>query len=199
VPPRDPDSRFPAESGNSPFADSQFPATGNRESGIGKSPQKTGKRGIRFPILQCPGTKLEVWVDIVRKVRPIVRHLRVRVGSAIGGSSGSQMVVSKDGGDSAESGAHRIRNFKLKDSRQHPAQNRACCTHTAGYSRFSDLRPIGTPIPVSRPNRETGDFPIPVPGRVGNRKFPLRFRPNRESGERESGISGSGGGRCPEI
>ncbi len=48
---------------------------------------------------------------------------------------------------------------------------------TAGYPRFPDLRPIGIPIPVSRPNRETGpgdlapDFPIPVPGRVGNRKF----------------------------
>jgi hypothetical protein len=62
-----------------------------------------------------------------------------------------------------------------------------------------DLRPIGTPIPVSRPNRpgETGDSPIPVPGQVGNRnlKFPRSpfkvSRPNRELGERELGISGS--------
>ncbi len=76
VPPRDPDSRFPAESiGKRPV--SRFPIPG--QSGIGnrlKSPQKTGKRGIRFPILECPGIK--VLVDIVRKVRPIVRHLRVR-------------------------------------------------------------------------------------------------------------------------
>ncbi len=47
-PNRDPDSRFPAESGNGPIPDSRFPA--DRESGIGKSPKKPGKRGIRFPI-----------------------------------------------------------------------------------------------------------------------------------------------------
>jgi hypothetical protein len=47
-PNRDPDSRFPAESGIGPIPDSRFPA--DRESGIGKSPQKPGKRGIRFPI-----------------------------------------------------------------------------------------------------------------------------------------------------
>ena len=41
-----------------------------------------------------------------------------------------------------------------------------------GYPRFPDLRPIGTPIPDSRPNRETGDFPIPDFGRIGNRGFP---------------------------
>ena len=74
-------------------------------------------------------------------------------------------------------------NPHLKDLRQHPAQDRACCTHTAGYPRFPDLRPIGTPIPVSRPNRETGDFPISVPGRSGlgiGNSLPVS-RPNRES------------------
>ncbi len=77
-------------------------------------------------------------------------------------------------------------------ARRPPAQDRACCTHTAGYPRFPDLRPIGAPIPVSRPNRETGDFPIPVPGRSGiGNSLPVS-RPNRESGERELGISGSG-------
>ncbi len=110
-------------------------------------------------------------------------------------------------------------NLHLKDLRQHPAQDRACCTHTAewvrtgplprgssavwvvpslkllpagppqkthtaGYPRFPDLRPIGAPSPVSRPNRETGDFPIPVPGRSGiGNSLPVS-RPNRESGER---------------
>jgi hypothetical protein len=53
-PNRDPDSRFPAdrETARFPIPDSR--PIGNREigreSGIGKSPQKTGKRGIRFPI-----------------------------------------------------------------------------------------------------------------------------------------------------
>ena len=41
-----------------------------------------------------------------------------------------------------------------------------------GYPRVPDLRPIGTPIPDSRPNRETGDFPIPDFGRIGTRGFP---------------------------
>ena len=49
------------------------------------------------------------------------------------------------------------------------------------YPRFPDLRPIGTPIPDSRPNRETGDFPIPDFGRIGNRGFPPRF-PAKKSG-----------------
>ena len=37
------------------------------------------------------------------------------------------------------------------------------------------------------PNRETGDFPIPVPGRVGNWKFPPRF-------PAKPGIGGAGTG-----
>jgi hypothetical protein len=76
-------------------------------------------------------------------------------------------------------------NRHFKDSRQHPAQDRTCCTHTDGYPRFPDLRPIGTPIPDSRPNREMGDFPIPDSGRVGNRGFPPRF-------PAKSGIGGTG-------
>jgi hypothetical protein len=69
------------------------------------------------------------------------------------------------------------------------------CTHIAGYPRFPDLRPIGTPIPVSRPKRETARFPIPDsgtgPSGIGS-SLPVS-RPNRESGERELGISGSEG------
>ena len=60
-----------------------------------------------------------------------------------------------------------------------------------GYPRFPDLRPIGTPIPDSRPNRETGDFPISAESGIGD-SLP-DSRPNRESGERELGISNSGG------
>jgi hypothetical protein len=48
-------------------------------------------------------------------------------------------------------------------------------SHRRVSPRFPDLRPIGAPIPDSRPNRESGDFPIPVPGQVGNRGFPPRF------------------------
>jgi hypothetical protein len=55
-PNRDPDSRFPAEREAAcfPIPDSRFPTPGH--SGIGKSPPKPGKRGIRFPILECPGS-----------------------------------------------------------------------------------------------------------------------------------------------
>ena len=69
-------------------------------------------------------------------------------------------------------------NLHLKDSRQHPAQGRACCTHTRRV------------FPISRfaANRETGDFPIPDSdsGRVGNRGFPPRF-------QAKSGIGGTPG------
>ncbi len=76
-------------------------------------------------------------------------------------------------------------NLHLKDSRQHPAQDRACCTHTAGYPRFPGLRPIGAPgdsrfpaesgnggfpdsrIPADRA-RES-EIPSPFPGQIGNR------------------------------
>jgi len=62
----------------------------------------------------------------------------------------------------------------LKDLRQHSAQDRGCCTHTEGYPRFPDLRPIGTPIPVPGRIGKRG-FPIPDSGRVGNRGFPSPF------------------------
>jgi hypothetical protein len=76
-------------------------------------------------------------------------------------------------------------NRHLRDSRQHPAQDRAWCTHTEGYPRFPDLRRIGTPIPDSRPNRESGILCVPIPGPIGNRGFPPRF-------PAESGIGGTG-------
>ena len=138
--------------------------------------------GPRFPSDVRASTAVNSdrsWVDIVRKVRPIVHHLRVRVVILHRPVFGSlRRKVPVGGGQ----------NLHLKDFRQHPAQDRACCTHTAtaGYPRFPDLRPIGAPIPVSRPNRETGDFPIPdsrpigpadresevpspFPGQIGNR------------------------------
>jgi hypothetical protein len=97
----------------------------------------------------------------------------------------------------------RTQNPHLTDSRQHPTQDRACCTHTAGYDpRFPDSRPIGTPVPVPGPR-------FPFPGRIGERgisRFPFpaaesgignslpvsKSRPNRESGEREFGVSRAG-------
>ena len=54
-----------------------------------------------------------------------------------------------------------------------------------GYPRFPDLRPIGTPIPDSRPNRESGIPCFPIPGQIGNRGFPPRFLA-------KSGIGGTG-------
>jgi hypothetical protein len=84
----------------------------------------------------------------------------------------------------------------------------------------AEIRP-GTPIPGSRPNRETGDFPIPIPGRIGDREIPekpgksfpkiLIYRPGNprpaESGPRfpfpaESGNGDSlfpPGGRVAEL
>ncbi len=56
----------------------------------------------------------------------------------------------------------------FKDARQHPAQDRACCTHAEGHPRFPDLRPIGTPDSRSRPHRETGVLCFPVPAKPGN-------------------------------
>jgi hypothetical protein len=52
---------------------------------------------------------------------------------------------------------------------------------TASQTRKSPARRIGTPIPDSRPNRESG---IPCfPAKIGNRGFPPRFpAKNRESG-----------------
>ncbi len=58
----------------------RFPA--NRESGIGNresgNPPQNGKTGDPIIDSRFPS---DLWVDImiVRKVRPIVRHLRVRV------------------------------------------------------------------------------------------------------------------------
>jgi hypothetical protein len=79
-------------------------------------------------------------------------------------------------------------NPHLRDSRQHPAHDRACCTHTAGYyPRCPDLRPIGTPIQVPVPGRigtrkrGISRFPFPAESGIGN-SLPVS-RPNRESGD----------------
>ena len=69
-------------------------------------------------------------------------------------------------------------NPHLKDFRQHPAQDRACCTHTAGYppaiSRFAARANRG-PRAVSRSRPESGNggfpdsrFPIPAESGIGD-------------------------------
>jgi hypothetical protein len=70
-------------------------------------------------------------------------------------------------------------NPHLKDSRQHPAQDRVSCTHTAlqGIPDFPICGQSGPRFPVrnggfpdsrSRPSRES-EIPSPFPGRIGNR------------------------------
>jgi hypothetical protein len=97
-----------------------------------------------------------------------------------------------------------------RDSRQHPAQDRAAHflsrltrRPVGGYSPIcgeSGPGPRG-PFPVSRPNRETddhdqNDFPIPIPAESesGNGVSFYVSRPNRESGEWElaGGFPGRG-------
>ena len=65
---------------------------------------------------------------------------------------------------------------------QHPAQDRSCCARTRRVS------------PISRfaANRETGDFPIPDSESEIGDSLPVS-RPNRKSGERKLRISGSDG------
>ncbi len=94
-----------------------------------------------------------VWVDIVRIVRPIVRHPRVVV---LEPSAGSCQLRRKVGGGE---------NRHLKDSRQHAAQDRACSVYSHGrvspISRFAVNRGPG---PISR-------FQAPFPdstGGIGN-------------------------------
>jgi hypothetical protein len=67
-------------------------------------------------------------------------------------------------------------NRHFKDSRQHPAQDRACCTHTKGIPDFK--------FPICS---ESGNPPSPDSGRIGNRGFPPRF-------PAKSGIGGTGTG-----
>ena len=81
-PNRDPDSRFPAdrETARFPIPDSR--PIGNRESGNPPQNRENGGSDSRFPSDVRASTAVnsdKAWVDIVRKVRPIVRHLRVRV------------------------------------------------------------------------------------------------------------------------
>jgi hypothetical protein len=67
---------------------------------------------------------------------------------------------------------------------QHPAQDRSCCARTRRVS------------PISRfaANRETGDFPIPdsESAEIGD-SLPVS-RPNRKSGERKLRISAGSDG-----
>jgi hypothetical protein len=73
-------------------------------------------------------------------------------------------------------------NRHLRDLMQHPAQDHSCCAHTRRVS------------PISRfaANRETGDFPIPDSESEIGDSLPVS-RPNRKSGERKLRISGSDG------
>ena len=73
-------------------------------------------------------------------------------------------------------------NLHLRDLMQHPAQDHSCCAHIRRVS------------PISRfaANRETGDFPIPDSESEIGDSLPVS-RPNRKSGERKLRISGSDG------
>jgi hypothetical protein len=91
-------------------------------------------------------------------------------------------------------------NPHLKDSRQHPAQDRACCTHTAGYyPRCPDLRPIGTPVPVpGRIGKRPGGisrFPFPAESGIGNSLPVSRPIGNRGDGNCQWGFPGPSGRR----
>jgi hypothetical protein len=73
-------------------------------------------------------------------------------------------------------------NLHLRDLMRHPAQDHSCCAHTRRVP------------PISRfaANRETGDFPIPDSESEIGDSLPVS-RPNRKSGERKLRISGSDG------
>ena len=77
-------------------------------------------------------------------------------------------------------------NLHLRDLMQHPAQDHSCCARIRRVS----------PISRFAASRETGDFPIPdseseIGPEVGD-SLPVS-RPNRKSGERKLRISGSDG------
>jgi hypothetical protein len=75
-------------------------------------------------------------------------------------------------------------NRHLRDLMQHPAQDHGCCARTRRVS----------PISQFAANRETGDFPVPdseSESEIGD-SLPVS-RPNRKSGERKLRISGSDG------
>jgi hypothetical protein len=148
------DGSQPGHLGNPRRAARGTPIPGPGTAIPGPSPDRIGKRGIsRFPIPAESG---------IGDSLPVSRPNREWGGTGIGdfrvwssSSIGRSLALSlrrKAGGG---------RNLHLKDSRQHSAQDRACCTHTRRVS------------PISRfaANRATGDFPIP-----------RRFRPSRESG-----------------
>jgi hypothetical protein len=74
------------------------------------------------------------------------------------------------------------------ESTRYSARNSAL--NLTAQTRKSPARRIGTPIPDSRPNRDSGIPCFPAKSGIGD-SLPDSRRPNRESGERELGISGS--------
>ena len=130
----------------------------------------------------CLGIK--VWVDngldIVRKVRPIVRHLiDHHPPSAVPDS-----LIKKRGGGPESA----FQGLKATFS---PGSRLLYSHWHRGVSPISRFAANRDPDSRSRPNRETG---VPDsrfrPSRESGIPFPVS-RPNRESGERELGISGS--------
>ena len=82
-----------------------------------------------------------------------------------------------------EAGGLGGQNLHLRDLMQHPAQDHSCCAHTRRVP------------PISRfaANRETGDFPIPDSESEIGDSLPVS-RPNRKSGERKLRISAGSDG-----
>ena len=85
-------------------------------------------------------------------------------------------------GRKPESGGLGGQNLHLRDLMQHPAQDHGCCARTRRVS----------PISQFAANRETGDFPVPDSESEIGDSLPVS-RPNRKSGERKLRISGSDG------
>jgi hypothetical protein len=137
-------------------------------------PGRIGKRGIsRFPIPAESGI-----ADSLPVSRPNRESGEQELGTS--GSGRHHPPSARPVLGSLRRKAGGGQNLHLKESRQHPAQDRACCTHTrrVSHPRF----PAGDKFAA---NRETGDFPIPDSGRVGNRGLPARF-------PAKSGIGGTG-------
>jgi hypothetical protein len=149
---------------------SRFPIPG--QSG----PKKNGKTGDPIPdsrmLSQC--LFIKVWVDIVRKVRPIVRHLRVRVGIL---HRRVLLAVEKAGGrpdvhaESAIEGlmaTSSVGSCELYSHRRVPPISRFAANRGPD-SRFpAESGNGGFPDSRSRPSRES-EIPSPFRGQIGNR------------------------------
>jgi hypothetical protein len=166
-PPPVPGPRFPvpadSESGSGEFPDSRFRPS--REAGIPSPfPGQIGNRGNGN--LNCgpglPGLRLVV---ILHRPGPVLGSLRRKT---VGGRNLLLNLHLKDPG------------LKATNIQPGPARGPGSCLL---YSHPRPGRGHGTSIP---------DFPTRICGKSGNGRFPdSRSRPNRESGERELGISGS--------